>query len=134
MKYSISFSFLKEIEQAEIVDSDTTLPGEERFRFVIRPKIVLRVTENLRLNGYCYVKLPAFEPRERDDKLDYRVDAQIGANLELSQDCYGNEKVGLNVRYDYRFDNTPPCAVLNGALYTASRSHGTATLGISVSI
>ena len=131
---SIAFSIFKELEQAEIVAQDTTLPTEERFRFVVRPSVELRVTENLRIGGYCYWKLPASKPRRENGKWDYRRDARIFATLELSQDKHGNDKVNLSVRYDTRFDSSPPSVELNGEEYTASQFHSTATLEISVRI
>lgn len=134
LKAGVAFSFFMELEQPEIAEADTILPSEQRYRFVVRPSIKWRVTGDLRVEGHCYFKLPAFRPQRRNDEWDYRVDAQVVAALKLSEDKEGNEKVSLNVRYDYRFDNMPPSVGLNGMLYTARKSHSTASLGISVAI
>jgi hypothetical protein len=134
LRASIALSFFRELEQAEIGGKDTTLPSEERFRFVLRPLVKIGITKHFDIGGHCYLKLPAFEPRKKNGDWDYRVDAQCYAKLTLSEGRYGNDKVSLNVRYDIRFDNTPPSAELNGTQYTASKFHGTARLGISVKI
>lgn len=127
LSVGLAMTLFSELEQAEIKAyfdekkeengeqviqkaTETTsilLDMEHRFRFVLRPSIVVRPTDDLTLMAFKYFKYPLNRPYQ-NGKRDYRTDALIRAQLVLKKDAGGAEKVSLILEYQQHYDNFPP--------------------------
>ena len=84
------------------------LVSRERLRLALRPSLEVRFSDQLSTKGHIYFKLPADEPFEIDDHLDYRVDALLSATLKLAENAEGDETVAITWESREAFDNLPP--------------------------
>jgi len=127
LSVGLAMSLFSELEQAEIKAyfdeikeengeqviqkaTETTsilLDMEHRFRFVLRPSVVVRPTDDLTLMAFKYFKYPLNSPYQ-NGKHDYRTDELIRAQLVLKKDAGGAEKVSLIIEYQQHYDNFPP--------------------------
>ena len=127
LSVGLAMSLFSELEQAEIKAyfdeikeengeqviqkaTETTsilLDMEHRFRFVLRPSVVVRPTDDLTLMAFKYFKYPLNSPYQNGER-DYRTDALIRAQLVLKKDAGGAAKVSLIIEYQQHYDNFPP--------------------------
>ena len=112
-KIETFFDEIKEENGEQVIQeaTETTpilLDGEQRFRFVLRPLVVIRPTDDLTLMAFKYFKYPLGSPYKKGGKRDYRTDALIRAELVLKKDAGGAEKVSLIIEYQRHYDNSPP--------------------------
>lgn len=125
----MAFTLFQEFEQAEITaevtadtlsgvgspdknvilkagDFDFQLPAEEQLRIVLRPSIEWRATDSLKFDVFSYFKLGQSYFTD-DDPRDYRVDWQLGAELDVAAGS-PFKKATVFGKYMERYDKIPP--------------------------
>lgn len=112
-KIEAFFDEIKEENGEQVIQEATEptpilLDEEQKFRFVLRPSVVIRPTDDLTLMGYKYFKCPLGSPYKNGGKRDYRTDALIRAELVLKKDAGWANKVSLIIEYQRHYDNSPP--------------------------
>ena len=126
LSVGLAISLFSELEQAEInvyFDEERTVNGvetiqatettsitldmEHKFRFVLRPLVVFRPSDDLTLMAFKYFKCPLGSPTENGER-DYRTDALIRAEFELKKAAGWAEKLSFILEYQRHYDNLPP--------------------------
>lgn len=158
----VAFSASSELEQAKIealvmapsaaattqpAKQTFSLPAQHRYRLTIRPTVMARPTQRLKITVYPYFKLPLENPRyvtvEGKDLVDYRVDLDATIKWDLPANMTSNEKVALVFEVEDHFDNVPPrirqekidAAAEAGTILThtvAQRRHSAVSLSVSI--
>ncbi len=126
---SLAFTIFSELEKAEIetyIDEQITgedgttkicegttptkfsLEGEQRFRFTVRPKLKIKIGENFSILGHIYLKYPLGKPKKTLGRTDYRYDALLRTELNVSKPFLWAKKVALFFEYQRHYDNLPP--------------------------
>jgi hypothetical protein len=84
------------------------LGADHRFRWTVRPTVIVRPADEFQIAVYPYFKLPLDGPYRVDDVLDYRIDLLTSIRWNLAQSATGNEQVGFVFKFDRHIDNVPP--------------------------
>ncbi len=123
LSLGLAFTLFSELENAEInttveeenddgeiveVSKKFPLPGEQRFRIVIRPSLVLSPVKNLTFKGHIYFKLPIGRPYLVNDTLDLRIDSLFRIEYGLTKGDSWAKKVSIIFEYQRHHDNLPP--------------------------
>ena len=150
----LAFSVFEETEQSEIkvkvFEGDTLVaangtrtatpterilrpPATARYRAVLRPRLVARITDKIEVRAQTYLKFAwPFEPYRQNGEYDWRADTSVGVVFDIDKE----EKVRIEARFEQWFDNAPPGGVLqlsNGSrqVLTAEERHNRVSFIVS---
>ncbi|MDH3890287.1 MAG: hypothetical protein OEV49_04320 [candidate division Zixibacteria bacterium] len=154
VKLGLALSIFRELEKANtknLVDTlvtidtldkvvavtDTTslsIDPTERYRWVIRPSVAVRITQDLEIKGYHYWKLPLSHPGKIDGCYDIRKDASCAVKWDVAKDGDLEPKVSIKLSYDFRTDSHPPSVEHEGVWHRHRDRHETYKLEFTVKL